>query len=190
MEVGEHAEHVRSILIVGDPPEPLRLTLGAVHAAGLVEPFERRVLFRFDPGDHSHFTAFRQIEEGQALIIQRILVAAERPAVHRHRFQRQVLALQPERRRAVRPFELHCVFDPGFTAADFEAELGTPDPVSRRLIIREEYGLRRFLCIHSMVSLRRFFKVTISRTGPAVRRSPARPAVPRARPPRHSPHAL
>ena len=46
---GEPCQHVGSIEEVGDAPEPLGLTLGAVEWTGFVQSFEGGVLFRLDP---------------------------------------------------------------------------------------------------------------------------------------------
>ena len=73
--------------------------------------------------------------------------------------------------------------------ADLKDKIRAEDPVRRRLIVREEYGLRRFLCIHSTCSCPDpYVRPLINRTAPAARHLPARPAVLRARLPLHSRH--
>ncbi len=45
---GELAHHVRAVEVISDLAEALGLALGAEHAAGLVQPFQRGVGFRMD----------------------------------------------------------------------------------------------------------------------------------------------
>ncbi len=95
---GEPGQHVGPILIIGDPPEAFRLTLGAVHAAGAVQAFQRRVLFRVDSRDHGDFRCRGQLEQGEGSLVALELVAAEPRAVDRDGDQLEIVPFQPQRR--------------------------------------------------------------------------------------------
>jgi hypothetical protein len=94
---GEHRLHVGPVEVVGDAAEPFRLALGAVHAAGTVQTFERRVRIGLDHGVDADHRLVRQVEQGEGDVVAPVLVAAERHTVDGDGNEFQADAVQHQR---------------------------------------------------------------------------------------------
>ena len=92
---GPEARHdVGPVEVPRDPPEPLRLTLGAKDAAGPVEPLEGAVLVGADSHQGFDLEGIGNPEQGERGRIDDILAVRQPPAVHRHAEQIQPLPVQ------------------------------------------------------------------------------------------------
>ncbi len=145
---GELAHHVRTVEVPGDLAEALRLALGAEHAAGLVQAFQRRVAFGVD--DHAavegELGAVRL--QGQGAFAELVVAQTQLTVVQRQRQQFQVLPMQLQRRQATARGRVAAHYQLGVhqraVLIQFEGQVGFIDQVFGRLVILEMNDFRLF----------------------------------------------
>ncbi|GBH08896.1 Thiol-disulfide isomerase or thioredoxin [Pseudomonas syringae pv. actinidiae] len=96
----EFAHHVGAVEVVGNLAKALGLTLGAEHAAGLVQAFQRGIGFRMDAHGAVDRETFGLWMQRQVIVCQLIISSAELDVTQFHRNQFQVLTVQHQWRQA------------------------------------------------------------------------------------------
>ncbi|MNE03418.1 hypothetical protein D3C80_959170 [compost metagenome] len=90
---GEFAHHVRAVEVIGDLAKALGFTLGAEHAAGLVQAFQRGIALRVDlyAGVEREACSFRL--HGEMTVVQLVVSRLQRLVVHGDCNQLQLLSI-------------------------------------------------------------------------------------------------
>ena len=95
---GETAHHIRAVQVIGDLAKTLGLALGAEHAPGLVQTFQRGIVLRLDTGGDGQLELARHRLQGQAGLAHLPGIGGQRLFVQGHALQGQLLTMQHQRR--------------------------------------------------------------------------------------------
>ena len=137
--------HVGPVDHVRDAPEAFRLALGEESVLRSEKAHQRRVVPRADAHSGVERERVGHVGDGQMRIVERVLARVERPAIERHRLQRQPFAVEHERRgssgggaiAANRQSRAHV----RVIVANVEVELDRVHQKRRRLVVLEVDGL-------------------------------------------------
>ena len=151
---GEGRGDVRPVEIIGDPPESLRLALGAEVAARCVEALQLGVLAGFDLDLGLEGKADRRIEDRKHRLADLVSILRKRFAVDREGAEIEVLAVENQRKNFRRPVmvreNIQPRADPGRLGTEIEIKIDRLDQVIGGSIIGKMDAVRRCAQRHAL----------------------------------------
>ncbi len=136
---GELAHHVRAVEVIGNLAEAFGLALGAEHAAGFVQAFQRGIALRMDYHGAVEGEAGGIGLQCQAFLGHFVVAQAELTVIQRQRNQLEILTVKLQRRQPdtglrIAPHD-QLGMHQGAVFVQLEGQVGFIDQVVRNLII-------------------------------------------------------